>query len=77
MQANGNELRQFIERIEVLEKERTELSELVKEVKAEAKGRGYDIAAINAILKKRKKSPDDLAEFEAIVDLYEAAIGAE
>jgi uncharacterized protein (UPF0335 family) len=35
------ELRQFIERIERLEEEKTTLQDDIKEVMAEAKGRGY------------------------------------
>ncbi len=38
----ADELRQFIERIEHLEAEKKDISEQIKEVYAETKGRGYD-----------------------------------
>lgn len=41
----------------------------------EAKGRGYDTKAILAIIKRRKSTPDELAEFEAVVSMYIDAIG--
>ena len=38
----ADELRQIIERVERLEQEKKDIAEQVKEVFAEAKGRGYD-----------------------------------
>lgn len=38
----ASELRQFIERLERLEAEKKDLGDQMKEVFAEAKGRGYD-----------------------------------
>ena len=71
----ADELRQFIERIEQLEREKADIAEQVRETMAEAKGRGYDGPAIRTILKMRKKDRDDLAEAEAIVEMYRAALG--
>ncbi|TNF20704.1 MAG: DUF2312 domain-containing protein [Rhodobacteraceae bacterium] len=71
----GAELRQFIERVERLEEEKKEVSEQIKEVFAEMKGRGFDVKAIRQILRERKQDPDDIAEQEAIIDMYKAAIG--
>ena len=72
---NGEELRQVIERYERLEAEKSDISEAQKEVMAEAKGRGYDTKVLRAIIAKRKKDANDLAEFEAIQEMYEAAMG--
>lgn len=55
----AGELRQFIERIERLEEDKAAIQEDIKDVKAELKGRGYDIKAVNAILKMRKQDADD------------------
>jgi uncharacterized protein (UPF0335 family) len=71
----ADELRQFVERYEELESEKQDITEQQKEVLAEAKGRGYDTAVLRAIIALRKKSPDDIAEFEAILDMYKAALG--
>ncbi len=71
----GQELRQFIERVERLEQEKQEISEQVKEVFAEIKSRGFDVKAIRVILRERKQDPDDIAEQEAVIDMYKAALG--
>ena len=70
----AEELRQFVERIETLEAEKQEASEAQKEVYAEAKGRGYDSAVLRKVVARRKRNRDDLAEEEAVLELYEAAI---
>ena len=47
---SGAQLRAFIERIERLEEEKRTIADDIKEVKAEAKGCGFDLPTINAIL---------------------------
>ena len=71
----GQELRQFIERYEQLEAEKADLAEQQKELMAEAKGRGYDTAVMRQVIARRKRKPDDLAEGEAILEMYETALG--
>lgn len=71
----GDRLRAFVERIERLEEEKKEVAEQIKEVFAELKGEGFDSTAIRAILKRRKQDPDDVAEQEAVIDLYMTALG--
>lgn len=71
----ADELRQFIERYEHLAAEKAEIAGQQKEVMAEAKGRGYDTRALRAIIALRKRSPDDVAEEQAVLDLYKAALG--
>jgi len=69
------ELRQLIERIERLEEEKTTLQEDIKEVFAEAKGRGYDTKAMRTIIRLRKKDQAERQEEEAIIELYKNALG--
>ena len=69
------ELRQFIERIERLEEEKATLQDDIKDVFAEAKGRGFDIKAMRAIIRLRKKDKAEREEEEAMIDLYKAALG--
>ena len=71
----GDELRQFIERIERLEAERQDAAEDQKEVYAEAKGRGYDVPVLRKVVALRKRQPDDIAEEEAVLELYKQALG--
>ena len=73
--ANGEELRQFIERWERLEAEKKDIADGQKEVMAEAKGRGYDTKVIRKIIAIRKRDANDLAEEEAILDIYREALG--
>jgi uncharacterized protein (UPF0335 family) len=42
---------------------------------AEAKGRGYDTKVIRALVTLRRQKPDQVAEFEAVLDVYKHAIG--
>lgn len=69
------ELLQFIERYEHLVAEKQDIADQQKEVMAEAKGRGYDTKALRAIIALRKKKPDEIAEEEAVLDTYRAALG--
>jgi len=71
----AEELRQFIERYERLEAEKKDVAEQQKEVMAEAKGRGYDTKALRKIVALRKLKPADLAEQEAVLDVYKQALG--
>ena len=69
------ELRSFVERYEQLEGEKKDIADQMKEVMAEAKGRGYDTTALRKIIAMRKRDKDDLAEEEAMLDLYKSALG--
>lgn len=71
----ADELRQFIERWEHLDAEKKDIAEQQKEVMAEAKGRGYDTKVMRAIISLRKRDADDIAEQEAIEELYKEALG--
>ncbi len=69
------ELRQFIERIERLEEEKKAISDDVRDVFAEMKGRGYDVKAVRQILKIRKQDTAERQEQEAILEVYMQALG--
>lgn len=69
------ELVQFVERYEAIEAEKKALADDQKEIMAEAKGRGYATWAIKDVVKLRRMKADDLAEKEAVLDLYRRAVG--
>ena len=71
----ADELRQFIERYEQLEAEKKDVVDQQKELMAEAKGRGYDTKVMRKVIALRKRKPDELAEEEAVLDVYKAALG--
>lgn len=73
----AEELRQFVERYEHLEAEKKDIADQQKEVMAEAKGRGYDTKALRKIIALRKRKPDEIAEEEAVLEVYKAALGME
>lgn len=72
---SGNQLRLFIEKIERLEEEKSELMENIREVFSEAKSVGFDIKVMKQVLKLRKMKKEDLVEQEELLDLYKAALG--
>ena len=51
----AGELRQFVERYERLEAERSDLAEQMKEVMAEARARGYDVKVLKKLIALRKR----------------------
>lgn len=71
----AEELRQFVERIEQLDIEARDVAEQRKELLAEAKGRGYDTKVLLTVVRLRKRKPDDIAEEEAVLEMYKAALG--
>ena len=71
----ADELRQFIERIERLDAEKKDISDQQKEVMAEAKGRGYDIKVLRKLVSLRRRDEGEIAEEEAILELYKEALG--
>jgi uncharacterized protein (UPF0335 family) len=71
----ADELRQFIERWEQLDSEKKDIADQQKDVMAEAKGRGYDTKAIRKVIARRKRKPDEIAEEEAVLEVYLAALG--
>lgn len=71
----ADELRQFIERAEQLEAEKRDINEQEKELFAEAKGRGYDTKIMRKVIALRKRKPDEIAEEEAVMDMYKSALG--
>ncbi|WP_445191431.1 DUF2312 domain-containing protein [Sphingomonas sp. Tas61C01] len=74
-QVAADELRLLIERAERLEEEKKGIAEDIKDVMAEAKGRGYDPKAIRKILSIRKKKKEEYQEEEAILEVYMQALG--
>ncbi len=71
----GDRLLSYIQRIERLEEEKTALVIDIREVYAEAKGDGFDVKTMRAIVKLRKLDSADRAEQEALLELYKRALG--
>ncbi len=71
----ADELRQFIERIEALNEEIGDYMAQRSGLFGEAKSRGYDTKVMRKVIALRKRKPDEIAEEEAIIDMYRAALG--
>ena len=74
-QVTADELRQFVERAEELGAEMRDTAELKKELMAEAKGRGFDTKVLRKVIALRKRKPDDVAEEDAVMEMYKSALG--
>jgi uncharacterized protein (UPF0335 family) len=73
----ADELRQFIERHEQFDSEEKEIKNQKKELMQEAKGRGYDTKVMKKLIALRKRDADSIAEEEAVLEMYKAALGME
>jgi len=71
----ADELRQFIERAEAQIASNQDGAEVLKEIFSEAKDRGYDTAVMKKVIALRKRKPDEIAEEEAVMELYKSALG--
>jgi uncharacterized protein (UPF0335 family) len=70
-----DQLKAFVERIERLEEEKKTISDDIRDVYAEAKGNGYDVKALRAVIRLRKQDKDERMEQEAILETYMHALG--
>ena len=52
-----------------------ELDAKVNEKLAEAKARGYDTKVMRKVIALRKRDADDIAEEEAVLEMYKEALG--
>ncbi|HEY5798304.1 MAG TPA: DUF2312 domain-containing protein [Bosea sp. (in: a-proteobacteria)] len=68
-------LKSIVERIECLEEEKATIATDIREVYGEAKGNGYDVKILRKIVARRKRDANEVAEEEAIFDLYLQAVG--
>lgn len=71
----SEKLEQIINKIEGIEAERQEISDLLKDTYSEAKTLGFDVKIIKHILKLKKKDKAQLAEEDGLIDLYRGALG--
>lgn len=71
----AEQLKSIVERIERLEEDKKSIADDIKEVYGEAKGNGFDVGILRAIIRLRKKPADERAEEDAILELYLQALG--
>ena len=71
---SGDQLRQFIERIERLEDEKKAIADDIKDVYAEAKANGFDPKIMRQVVRVRKMDRNERQEQEALLDTYMHAL---
>lgn len=64
----------YVERLERLEEERQGIVDDAKEVRAEAKGVGFDTKILGQVLRRRKMDTATRVEADSLLDMYEQAI---
>lgn len=69
----GDQLRSVVERIERIEEEKKAIADDIRDVYAEAKGNGFDVKALRAIIRLRKQDAAERAE--AILETCMHALG--
>lgn len=70
-----DQLKSFVERIERMEEEKANIAADIREIYAEAKGNGFDIKILRALIRLRKMEPHEREEQDALLDLYKSALG--
>jgi len=70
----GDQLLSIVERIENLHAEKKTIEGDIAEIYAEAKGSGFDVKALKAIIRLRRLDPDERTEQDQILDTYMLAI---
>jgi uncharacterized protein (UPF0335 family) len=70
-----DQLKALVERIERLEEEKKAIADDIRDVYGEAKGNGFDVKALRAVIRLRKQDKDERAEFDAVLDTYLMALG--
>ena len=70
-----DQLKSIVERVERLEEEKKTIADDIRDVFAEAKGNGYDVKALRAVIRMRKQDKDEREEQQAILDVYLNALG--
>lgn len=71
----ADQLRQFVEQIERLEEEKTELAAQIRDIYLHAKSSGFDAKALRQIIRIRKMDQHEVDELDSLVDLYKQALG--
>lgn len=72
----AQQLKTIVERVEGRHEEKKAIDDDIRDIYAEAKGVGFDVPALKAIIAERRKDPAKVREFDAIVDTYNSALAS-
>lgn len=65
----------FVQRLEKLMDEKRGLGADIRDVFSEAKGNGFDVKALKAVIKERALDASEREERETLLDTYRRALG--
>lgn len=74
-QVGDNQLKSIVSRINTLMDERKQISDDIGDVFAEAKGNGFDVPALRAIVRAQREDAEKRRNREAIIDTYRSTLG--
>jgi uncharacterized protein (UPF0335 family) len=72
---HNGQLKSIVERINRLMDDRDEISSDIRDVFTEAKGAGFDIPALRAIVRVQREDAEKRRNREAMIDLYRGELG--
>lgn len=70
----ARQLTSFLQRVERLEEDKKAVGTDIREVYAEAKSSGFDVKVLREIVKRRRKTRQELEEQDALLATYETNI---
>jgi uncharacterized protein (UPF0335 family) len=70
-----NQLKSIVARINTLMDEKKQIPDDITDVYAEAKGNGFDIPALRAIVKAQREDAEKRRAREAMIDVYRGKLG--
>lgn len=68
--SDDGQVKSIIDRVQRLQEEKRTIEDDIKEVYAEARANGYDVKVLRAVVKHLGRDQGEVAEFDAIFDLY-------
>lgn len=68
-------LKSIVDRVETLEAEKKDLGGDIKDIFEEAKGAGFDVKAIKAVIKMRKRKAAEVQDETTVIETYCRALG--
>ena len=72
---SNTQLKTIIDRINCLENDKDFVTSEIRDLYAEAKGNGFNPKALRVVVRKQRADAKKVAELEADVDAYMAALG--
>lgn len=75
LSTDANKLKLYIEKIENLEVERTEIQEHISDIFKQAKSDGFDPKIMKKVLKLKKMKTEERQEEDMLLDTYLMALG--